>query len=147
MKKIIVAFLFLFPLSIVLASESKKAYITGTEYLGMPGVAKIKLGDQRCTVSSSGGAKEKTFRILFTCNEIAQVLWDINVPVEGDFSFDEPHFKLLWAGDEDSDGKIDIIMDMSPKYSCTKEVTYLSGKATKGQLVGISGSPKTVCGA
>ncbi len=130
-----------------MASELKEAKITGENYLGVTGkIANIKFGDQRCALGSSGEAKENSFKIVFTCNGITQVLWDMNIPVVGDFHFDDPKFSLLWAGDKDSDGKIDIIMDMSPKYSCVKEVTYLSSKAKKGLLVGISGNPDTVCG-
>lgn len=146
MNKVLIIFIFLLQPSIAMTSESNVAKISGETYLGVPGnISQIAFKDKRCAVESNGADKNKDFKIVFTCNGTSQVLWDINIPVAGDFSFDDPKFYLLWAGDKDNDGKIDIVMDMSPKYSCTKEVTYLSSKASKGQLLGISGNPKTVC--
>lgn len=42
-------------------------------------------------------------------------------PSDDDFAFDEPRFAVLWAGDEDEDGAIEIKMEMGPNYSCSKK--------------------------
>lgn len=147
MKKIICICLLIFTINTAIAAEISKVKITGNSYLGISGNSvQIQLDNHTCHVSSKGEAKDDNFIIEFKCNGVTQILWDINKPVEGDFSFDEPQFELLWAGDKDNDGKIDIEMNMSPKYSCSKKVTYLSTKSKKGQLVGITGTPKTICG-
>ena len=128
------------------------AIISGDRDFSVSGkTAKLTLKKESCDLKSVGdngldGATPKSFQILFLCEGIKQILWDINKPAPDDFSFDDPKFALLWAGDNDGDGKIDLKMNMSPKYSCSKEVLYLSTKAQSDELVGILGTPKTVCG-
>lgn len=127
------------------SGESVNAKISGDQYFGVPGkVATIVLESETCTVSSRK-SDESEFKIVYSCQNRSQTLWDINVPVPGDFAFDDPKFALLWAGDKDNDGKIDLIMEVSPKYSCTKKVTYMSTLSESGKLVGVYGSPETTC--
>lgn len=132
--------------------KSIEAKISGDTYLGETGKkAVVNLKNEQCEIQSIGadgadGQPPKSFKIIFSCGASKQVLWDISKPSADDFNFDDPKFSLLWAGDQDGDGKIDVKMDMSPKYSCTKEVLYLSTKAETGNLVGVSGMPKTTCG-
>jgi hypothetical protein len=42
---------------------------------------------------------------------------------------------LLWAGDLDRDGKVDLLMDVSGHYSSMELRLYLSSRATPGELV------------
>jgi hypothetical protein len=127
------------------AQQPVDARISGDRFLGVAGKsAELSFESESCTVASEKSDVTE-FRLVFSCGKRSQTLWDINVPVPGDFAFDDPGFALIWAGDKDGDGKIDLIMEMSPKYSCTKEVTYLSTLAEDGQLVGIQGSPVTTC--
>ncbi len=134
-------------------SVEKNAILSGDHSLNQIGrIAEIHFQKKLCLIKTVGEQKEKesapdSFRIEFICQNKVQILWDMAKPNPDDSSFDEPKFSLLWAGDRDKDGKIDIEMEMSPKYSCSKKVLYLSSKAKKGQLVGISGNPKKVCGA
>lgn len=127
------------------SQESVLANISGDQFLGVPGkVARLSLKSEECKVSSEK-TDESEYKLVFSCQSRSQVIWDMNVPVPGDFAFDDPKFSLLWAGDKDGDGKIDLVMEMSPKYSCTKEVTFLSSLAEYMDLVGIQGSPETTC--
>jgi len=48
---------------------------------------------------------------------------------------DEPHFQILWAGDLDGDGRIDLLMTLSDKYSAYPRQLFLSGAAKPGELV------------
>ncbi len=122
--------------------------VSGDTYLGIPGrSAQIVMGSERCALKSEGNEETNDFRLVYTCNETRQVLWDMAERGENELHYDEPRFELLWAGDRDGDGKIDISMEMSPKYSCSRKVDYLSTLAEKGQLLGISGEPEIVCGA
>jgi hypothetical protein len=50
-------------------------------------------------------------------------------------SGDEPHFAILWAGDLDRDGKLDLITTFSPKYSWYPRTLYLSSQAEEGEIV------------
>lgn len=44
--------------------------------------------------------------------------------------------RLIWAGDLDRDGKVDVLLNTTDKYFVTDLVLYLSSAAKKGQLVG-----------
>lgn len=48
---------------------------------------------------------------------------------------DEEHFEVVWAGDLDRDGKLDLITVLSPKYSWYPYDVWLSSKAVKGEIV------------
>jgi hypothetical protein len=50
-------------------------------------------------------------------------------------SGDEPHFAILWAGDLDRDGKLDLITTFSPKYSWYPRTLYLSSQAEGEEIV------------
>ena len=51
-------------------------------------------------------------------------------------SADEPHFTVVWAGDVDRDGKLDLIVNLSRKYSWHPYQLLLSTKARGQDLVG-----------
>ena len=134
--------LFLFTLALMnmfSVSADTVATITGKTNLAVRGnSAKIVLDKQVCVIESLGDKKLNSFRIAFTCDGKTQILFDTEKPIEnGKYSIDDPLFSLLWAGDKDDDGKIDITMEMSPKYSYSKKITYLSSKAKDNQLLGI----------
>ena len=130
----------LFLMNIAFATETSKAQVTGEKFLGVPGnSAQIILGKQICSLKSFGEQKKNSFRLEFKCNGITQILFDTEAHIEsGKYSVDEPLFSLLWAGDKDYDGKIDLVMEMSPKYSYSKKITFLSTKARNQELLGIS---------
>lgn len=48
---------------------------------------------------------------------------------------DEAHLELNFAGDLDGDGKLDLVMTNSPKYSWYPTTLYLSSAAKPGELV------------
>jgi len=50
-------------------------------------------------------------------------------------SGDGPHCEILWAGDLDGDGKLDLLVTLSDKYSAFPRQLLLSGSAHKGELV------------
>jgi len=141
MKMIKIVVFSLLLTSISLATEIQIAQIKGEKFLGIRGNSvQIKLGKQICSLKSLGEQRKNNFRIEFSCNNITQILFDTEKIIEsgGKYSVDEPLFSLLWAGDKDNDGKIDLLMEMSPKYSYSKKVTFLSTKAKNPNLLGIA---------
>ena len=73
--------------------------------------------------------------ITMTSGPITQTLFDIkNLPT--DFSCDEPHFDIHWAGDLDRDGRLDLLVTFSQKYSYYPRQLWLSSMAGRGRLVG-----------
>ena len=51
-------------------------------------------------------------------------------------SCDEPHFEIRWAGDLDRDGRLDLLVTFSPKYSYHPQRLFLSSAASPKALVG-----------
>lgn len=49
---------------------------------------------------------------------------------------DEPHFQIVWAGDLDRDGKLDLIVNLHRKYSWHPYRLLLSTRAAGKDLVG-----------
>lgn len=68
--------------------------------------------------------------VILTQGDRTQVLYS----AEG-FA-DDPHFNVYWAGDLDGDGKLDLVVDFSRKYSVLSYRLLLSTQARPGQLVG-----------
>ena len=48
---------------------------------------------------------------------------------------DEPHFRIHWAGDLDRDGRLDLLVTLSQKYSYFPRQLLLSSRAESGDLV------------
>jgi hypothetical protein len=49
---------------------------------------------------------------------------------------DDPHFEIVWAGDLDRDGKLDLIVNLHRKYSAPPYRLLLSTRASRNNLVG-----------
>jgi len=64
--------------------------------------------------------------------EIAQTL------IELDSAYEDGIPEVLWAGDLDRDGKLDLIADITDHYNVRHIVLYLSSYADDGELVGIA---------
>jgi hypothetical protein len=69
-------------------------------------------------------------QVILTDGDRTQVLYS------ADGFADEPHFDIKWAGDLDRDGKLDLVVDLSRKYSVHLYRLLLSSKASGAQLVG-----------
>ena len=50
---------------------------------------------------------------------------------------------LLWAGDLDGDGRLDLLLDESDHYNVSETALYLSSLAASGALVGRAGRHRT----
>jgi hypothetical protein len=60
---------------------------------------------------------------------------------------DVPDFKglrIIWAGDLDGDGKLDLIVDITNHYNASGTALFLSSKAKRGELVGLAAKFLTV---
>ncbi len=69
-------------------------------------------------------------RVVLTDGRRTQVLYSAEGVV------DEPHFDVVWAGDLDRDGQLDLVVNLSRKYSVHPYRLLLSSKAAPNQLVG-----------
>jgi hypothetical protein len=67
-------------------------------------------------------------RLLLTSEGTSQVLFSVRQQNDGGWT-------LLWAGDLDGDGRLDLYMDLSNHYNSSQRRLFLSTRARKGQLV------------
>lgn len=59
---------------------------------------------------------------------------------------DEPDWSVLWAGDMDGDGRLDLYVNVTNHYNVTNHTLFLSSLAKPGELVGRAGVvTKTGC--
>ncbi|TOO69109.1 hypothetical protein [Vibrio parahaemolyticus] len=120
--------------SMTLANSQNEAKVTGNTYLGVPdSYVTINLNENTCSLRSLGNIDYQRFLILLVCGKKEQVLWHEGLV---DIEIDDPRFELLWAGDLDGDNRLDLKMEVSPKYSCSQQAVYLSSRAINGDLVG-----------
>lgn len=49
---------------------------------------------------------------------------------------DDGQLRLLFAGDVDRDGRLDLLLDMSDHYNVSRLTLWLSTEAAKGDVVG-----------
>ncbi|MCC6980765.1 MAG: hypothetical protein IT343_20765 [Candidatus Melainabacteria bacterium] len=114
---------------VVTCSTNKK------EHMDINQKITLKLAKQQATLSTTGGfSKEEkecrtNYKIILESGGIKQTLVHHN-----QISSDTAP-SLLWAGDLDGDGKIDLIMDTTDHYNVRDLTLFLSGKAKPGALV------------
>ena len=73
--------------------------------------------------------------VTLSGDAVTQRVFDIGGP-SARFSCDEPHFRIHWAGDLDRDGRLDMLVTFSEKYSYYPRQLLLSSAARLPNLVG-----------
>jgi len=78
--------------------------------------------------------------ITLTLGESTQELFDATAPGKTKdptllVACDDPHFRIHWAGDLDRDGRLDMLVTFSHKYSYFPNQLLLSSVARSGELV------------
>jgi hypothetical protein len=68
-------------------------------------------------------------RLLLESADRSQTLY------EWPSGFLDQHCELIWAGDLDGDGKLDLFMTLSDHYNVNEYTLFLSSKRSKGNLV------------
>ncbi|HEY9402552.1 MAG TPA: hypothetical protein VIQ24_07645 [Pyrinomonadaceae bacterium] len=67
-------------------------------------------------------------RLILSTGAKSQVIFSVEQP-------DDAGWSLLWAGDLDGDGKLDLYMDLHNKYNSSQRRLFLSSQASRGNLV------------
>jgi hypothetical protein len=92
---------------------------------------KVSLGSRRYELRLQSAREDLSdARVLLTDGRQTQVLYSV------DGFADEPHFDIVWTGDLDGDGKLDLIVNLERKYSWHPYRLLLSSNAAGGELVG-----------
>jgi hypothetical protein len=68
-------------------------------------------------------------RLVLVSGESKQVLYSLEE------CGSDPSWYLIWAGDLDRDGKLDLYLNVSQHYNISEKKLFLSSQAGKGQLV------------
>jgi len=99
--------------------------------LTFDGVLRIPLGARRSEVRLRS-RRDDLFdaAVVLSDGRRTQVLYT------ADGFADDPHFEVEWAGDLDNDGRLDLIVNLSNKYSLHPHRLLLSSRAVRDQLVG-----------
>ena len=92
---------------------------------------RISLGERQYELTLRGSRQDLTdAKVTLTDRRRIQVLYST------DGFVDEPHFDIPWAGDLDGDGMLDLVVNLSRKYSDHPYRLLLSSLASPNQLVG-----------
>lgn len=67
-------------------------------------------------------------KLILSSGAKSQVIFSVEAPNDGGWS-------LLWAGDLDGDGKLDLYMDLHNNYNSTQRRLFLSSQASRKNLV------------
>lgn len=67
-------------------------------------------------------------KLILSTGAKSQVIFSVEVPNDGGWS-------LLWAGDLDGDGKLDLYMDLHNNYNSSQHRLFLSSHASRKNLV------------
>jgi len=98
------------------------------------GVLRIPLGARRYEVRLRSRREDRfDATVVLSDGRRSQVLYS------ADGFADDPHFEVEWAGDLDNDGRLDLIVNLSRKYSVHPHRLLLSSRAARDQLVGEAG--------
>ncbi len=99
--------------------------------LNVGGPLRISVGERRYELrlrSPRGDLSDAT--VTLTEGRRTQTLYSA-----GGFA-DDPHFHVVWAGDLDRDGRLDLVVNFSNKYSLSPYRLLLSSRASGTLLVG-----------
>lgn len=127
------------PLFLVRGVPSKPRAIptsfVGEQFLAAGDERALQLGSIRYTLKVEGRKSTEEMlppgsKLLLSDGKLSQALYI--VPEERD----EAHITLLWAGDLDGDGRLDLYVDTSFHYNIAHRVLWLSSLAKSGQLAG-----------
>jgi hypothetical protein len=95
------------------------------------GPLRVTLGARKYELSMQSARDDLTdAQIVFTEAGRRQVLYS------ADGFVDDPHFDVVWAGDLDRDGELDLVVNLHRKYSWHPYRLLLSSVAAPGRLVG-----------
>lgn len=99
----------------------------------------IDLNDKRYQLIAIGSSNEqgyvKDYKVFLHSGDKHQLIGESNF-------LDDAAFRVLWAGDLDGDKELDLLMDLSYKYSFGLFSLFLSSKKQTGQLLYLTSKHK-----
>lgn len=111
-----------------------KTVFKGEEQLGNAEIVRLRLGErdyQLRVVSDDPDPADhlkQNSRLILTSGKESQVLFVAR-------THDDASWSLLWAGDLDGDGKLDLYADLNRHYNTSERRLFLSTKTARRKLV------------
>lgn len=133
--------------SVLKAGEVRTALLVGENSGLMPKT--YTLGNRQYSLRLNGGCVGNELPCSWVLSDgvSKQALHELYVGFSSENSFDtdSTNTGVIWAGDLDGDGKLDLILDVSNHYNSVADIrVFFSTAARKGQLVGKVGWFKAV---
>ena len=100
-----------------------------------PRMLKVDTAEYEIDVIGDEGAKcwkdglPKNAKLVLTSGNSSQILYTL------DQCGNDPGWSLIWAGDLDKDGKLDLYVTVNQHYNVIERRLFLSSQADEGQLV------------
>lgn len=110
------------------------AVLTDEKYLGNGGFVDLSMGGKKYHLKvvsadpTPANILMPNSKLVFSSEGMSQIIFSVEEPDDGSWS-------LLWAGDLDGDGKLDLYMDLHNKYNSSQRRLFLSSHASRGNLV------------
>ncbi len=104
------------------------------KYLGNGGFVDLSMGGKNyqlkvvSTDPTPANILMPNSKLIFSSAGKSQIIFSAEEPDDGSWS-------LLWAGDLDGDGMLDLYMDLHNKYNSSQRRLFLSSQASRGSLV------------
>ena len=89
-------------------------------------VAEYQLNDKKYTLRVEGGANSS--KLILETENAGQLLYSVD-------KMGDATWNLVWVGDLDGDGKLDLYADLTDFYNFSERRLFLSSQAEKGKLV------------
>lgn len=89
----------------------------------------LKIGGNQEKEKCTEQALPENATLVLVSGNTAQVLYSLKE------CGSDPGWSLLWAGDLDRDGKLDLYVNVNQHYNVSEKKLFLSSRAAKGQLV------------
>jgi hypothetical protein len=104
------------------------------KYLGNGGIVNLNMSGQSYQLTvvnddpTPGNNVLSNSKLIFSNGTESQVIFSVKEMNDGGWS-------LLWAGDLDGDGRLDLYMDLSNHYNASERRLFLSSQASGSNLV------------
>jgi hypothetical protein len=115
-----------------LLGTTVRTVLDSPDGLALPEKDALELGAYRIRVIDrrlGDSAPEKPSRLVLESEGKSQILYEWSTGLL------DQHCELLWAGDLDGDGKLDLFMILSDHYNVMERTLFLSSKRSIGEFV------------
>ena len=100
----------------------------------------LNLSDKNYTLSVNGydrNGPSEDLHVTLSGDKGSQVIWSRKQDGDRNIFMDDSNISIAWAGDLDGDNKLDLVLNLTLKYSFVHIGLFLSSQAKPGDLVAL----------